>query len=72
MKQEEVKQEEVKQEVRIIGDDATRSAKPCPSSIKEEVKPKHGNRPESKEKANCPECGKEITTHGLKYTHKRK
>ena len=28
-------------------------------------------RPELKEKANCPDCGKELTIHGLKYTHKR-
>ena len=26
---------------------------------------------ELKEKANCPDCGKELTLHGLKYTHKR-
>lgn len=24
-----------------------------------------------KEKATCPDCGKELTLHGLKYTHKR-
>ena len=24
-----------------------------------------------KEKVNCPDCGKELTVHGLKYTHKR-
>ena len=26
---------------------------------------------ELKEKVNCPDCGKEVTVHGLKYTHKR-
>ena len=52
---EEVEQEEVKQE-----------------EIKQEdVKPKDRNRPEWKEKASCSDCGKEVTLHGLKYTHKR-
>ena len=55
VKQEEVNQEEVKQEV----------------VKQEEVKPKYRNRPELKEKATCADCGKELTVHGLKYTHKR-
>ena len=68
--------EEVNEEVRTIEDGATRKAQPCLSSVKQEVKeeddkPKHRNRPELKEKANCPACGKELTAHGLKYTHKR-
>ena len=37
----------------------------------EDVKPKDRNRPELKEKANCPDCGKEVTLHGLRCTHKR-
>ena len=37
----------------------------------EETKPNNRNRPELKEKANCPDCGKELTVHGLKYTHAR-
>ena len=24
-----------------------------------------------KDKGNCPDCGKEVTEHGLKYTHKK-
>ena len=59
--------EEVKQEVLIIEDDATRRAQPCPSSIKkEEITPKNRKRPELKEKANCPDCGKKLILHGLK------
>jgi hypothetical protein len=53
---EEVK-EEAKEEVK--------------EEAKEEVKPKNRNRPELKEKAICPDCGKELTVHGLKYTHKK-
>ena len=34
-------------------------------------KPKRRNRPELKEKTSCPDCGKELTMHGLKYTHKK-
>ena len=37
----------------------------------EETKPEHRNRPELKVKVNCPDCGKELATHGLKYTHTR-
>ena len=45
---------------------------PAPAEeIKEEKPPKSRNRPELKEKVNCPDCGKEVTVHGLKYTHKR-
>ena len=39
--------------------------------MKSRVTPKDGDRPELTEKATCPECGKELTVHGLKYTHKR-
>ena len=39
--------------------------------IEEEIQPKGRNRPELKEKVNCPDCGKELTVHGLKYTYKR-
>ena len=57
--------------MRSIEDDATRRAQPCPSSIEEEeITPKNRNKPELKEKANCPDCGKEVTRHGLRYTHK--
>ena len=52
IKQEEVKQEEVKQE----------------ELKQEEVKPKDRTRPELKEKANCPDCGKELRLHGVKNT----
>ena len=53
-------------------DDATTRAQPCPASVKEEeVQPKYLNRPELKEKANCPDCCKELTIHCLKYTHKK-
>ena len=45
---------------------------PPPSEeIKEELPAKSRNRPKLKEKVNCPDCGKEVTVHGLKYTHKR-
>ena len=64
--------EELKEEVRVTEDDATRRAQLCLSSSKEEeITPKNRNRPELKEKANCLDCGKELTVHGLKYTHKR-
>ena len=69
--------QEINEEVRTIEDGATRKAQPCLSSVKEEVKeevkqevkeeevkPKDRNRPELKEKANCPDCGKELTIHG--------
>lgn len=58
--------------MRTIADGATREAHPCLSSVKEEEsKSKNRNRPDLKEKANCPDCGKELTVHGLKYTHKK-
>ncbi len=58
--------------MRTITDGATIEAHPCLSSVKEEEsKSKHRNRPDLKEKANCPDCGKELTVHGLKYTHKK-
>ena len=37
----------------------------------EEVKAKYRNRPDLKEKTNCPDCGNELTIYGLKCTHKR-
>ena len=55
VEEEERMQEEVKQE----------------EVKQEEVKPKERNRPELKEKANCLDCGKEVTMHGLQCTHKR-
>ena len=36
-----------------------------------QTKTKTRNRPELKEKTKCPDCGKELTLHGLKYTHQR-
>lgn len=42
-----------------------------PSNEDETSKPKRRNRPELKEKTSCPDCGKELTVHGLKYTHKK-
>jgi hypothetical protein len=48
--------EEVKEEVKEV--------------IKEEeVKPSYRNS--LKEKTSCPDCGKELTMHGLRYTHKK-
>ena len=38
--------------------------------VKKEVKPKT-SRDKLKDKVNCPDCGKEVTEHGLKYTHKK-
>ena len=38
--------------------------------IKEEVQPKT-SRDKLKDKVSCPDCGKEVTEHGLKYTHKK-
>ena len=35
------------------------------------INPKTRHIPELKEKSKCPYCGKEVTIHGLKYTHKR-
>ena len=32
------------------------------------VKPKN-NRDKLKDKVNCPDCNKEVTVHGLRYTH---
>jgi hypothetical protein len=57
--------EEVKEEAK---EEAKEEVK---EEAKEEVKPKNRNRPELKEKAICPDCGKELTVHGLKYTHKK-
>ena len=34
------------------------------------MKPKTA-RDELKDKVNCPDCDKEVTVHGLKYTHKK-
>ena len=34
------------------------------------MKPKT-SRDKLKDKVNCPDCGKEVTEHGLKYTHKK-
>jgi len=43
--------------------------------IKEEVKPEEtqpkNSRDKLKDKVKCPDCGKEVTEHGLKYTHKK-
>ena len=38
--------------------------------VKKEVKPTT-SRDKLKDKVNCPDCGKEVTEHGLKYTHKK-
>ena len=43
---------------------------PVKEEVKEEVKPKN-SRDKLKDKVNCPDCGKEVTEHGLKYTHKK-
>ena len=58
--------EPIVEEVRTITDGATKGALPCPSPIK--VKPKN-NRDKLKDKVNCPDCNKEVTVHGLRYTH---
>ena len=34
-------------------------------------KPKIRRRPDLKDKSSCPYCGKELTVHGLTYTHKK-
>ena len=34
------------------------------------MKPKT-SRDKLKDKVNCPDCDKEVTVHGLKYTHKK-
>ena len=41
------------------------------NEILEEVKATRKTRPELKEKVICPDCQKELTVHGLKYTHKK-
>ena len=43
---------------------------PVVEEAKEEMKPNTG-RDKLKDKVNCPDCGKEVTEHGLKYTHKK-
>ena len=38
--------------------------------VKEPVKPKTA-RDKLKDQVNCPDCDKEVTVHGLRYTHKK-
>ena len=60
--------EEIKEEViEPVVEEVKEEVKP---EIKEEVKPKT-SRDKLKDKVNCPDCGKEVTEHGLKYTHKK-
>ena len=43
---------------------------PVAEEVVEEIKAKpKNNRDKLKGKVNCPDCGKEVTVHGLKYTH---
>ena len=43
---------------------------PVIEPVVEEIKAKpKNNRDKLKGKVNCPDCGKEVTVHGLKYTH---
>ena len=37
----------------------------------EEEKTSRNSRDKLKDKVKCPDCGKEVTEHGLKYTHKK-
>lgn len=39
--------------------------------VEEKTTNKRQTNSKLKEKATCPDCGKELTVHGLKYTHKR-
>ena len=60
--------EEIKEEViEPVIEPVKEEVKP---EIKEEVKPKT-SRDKLKDKVNCPDCDKEVTVHGLKYTHKK-
>ena len=66
--QPEPVKEEIKEEViEPVVEEVKEEVKP---EIKEEVKPKT-SRDKLKDKVNCPDCGKEVTEHGLKYTHKK-
>ena len=60
--------EEIKEEV--IEPVKEEVKEPVKEEVKEEVKPKT-SRDKLKDKVNCPDCGKEVTEHGLKYTHKK-
>ena len=63
--EEEVEEEEVEEE------EAEEEAVNVEPDEVDETKPKYRARPELKEKADCPDCGKTLTQHGLKYTHAR-
>ena len=63
--------EEIKEELPPPAEEIKEELPPPAEEIKEELPAKSRNRPELKEKVNCPDCGKEVTVHGLKYTHKR-
>ena len=71
----EENEEEIPQEAEIKEEMNGGGLAPPPhlegSSTPPQIPPKGRNRPELKEKVNCPDCGKEVTVHGLKYTHKR-
>ena len=60
--------EEIKEEV--IEPVKEEVKEPVKEEVKEEVKP-NTSRDKLKDKVNCPDCGKEVTEHGLKYTHKK-
>ena len=56
-----------------IADKALQEDSTQPAIRAPEVRPKSKARKESilKDKTTCPDCGKPITIHALKYTHKR-
>ena len=62
---------EIKEELPAPVEEIKEELPPPAEEIKEELPAKSRNRPELKEKVNCPDCGKEVTVHGLKYTHRR-
>ena len=62
---------EIKEELQAPVEEIKEELPPPAEEIKEELPAKSRNRPELKEKVNCPDCGKEVTVHGLKYTHRR-
>lgn len=68
---EHLKKEEELTKIEEETEQVNETVKEQPQPVEEENPKSSKSRDTLKEKATCPDCGKELTVHGLKYTHKR-